>query len=56
MAHYGTMIAWAKAAGRQNVVSLLEETLKEEEECRFRAERMRACLDQRAAASYKQAA
>ncbi len=30
MAHYGTMIAWAKEAGKQNVVSLLEQTLQEE--------------------------
>jgi ferritin-like metal-binding protein YciE len=30
MARYGALIAWAKAGGHQNVVSLLEETLAEE--------------------------
>lgn len=30
MARYGTMIAWAKAAGQKDVVKLLEETLEEE--------------------------
>jgi ferritin-like metal-binding protein YciE len=30
MARYGTLIAWAKELGRQDCVSLLEQTLKEE--------------------------
>ncbi len=30
MARYGALIAWAKAGGHQNVVSLLEQTLAEE--------------------------
>jgi ferritin-like metal-binding protein YciE len=30
MARYGTMIAWAKAAGQNDVAKLLEETLAEE--------------------------
>ena len=30
MARYGTLIAWAKAAGQNDVVSLMEETLEEE--------------------------
>ncbi len=30
MARYGALIAWAKAGGHQNVVSLLEQTLTEE--------------------------
>jgi len=30
MARYGALIAWAKAGGHENVVSLLEETLAEE--------------------------
>ncbi|HST75098.1 MAG TPA: ferritin-like domain-containing protein [Acetobacteraceae bacterium] len=30
MARYGTMVAWAKAAGQNDVVKLLEETLAEE--------------------------
>jgi len=30
MARYGALIAWAKAAGQQDVVSLMEETLQEE--------------------------
>jgi len=30
MARYGALIAWAKSAGQQEVVSLLEETLAEE--------------------------
>lgn len=30
IARYGTMIAWAKAAGHKEIVSLLEETLEEE--------------------------
>ncbi len=30
MAHYGTMIAWAQAAGKDEIVSILEETLAEE--------------------------
>ena len=30
MAHYGTLIAWAEACGKDEVVSLLQETLEEE--------------------------
>jgi ferritin-like metal-binding protein YciE len=30
MARYGSLIAWAKASGRQEIVSLMEETLAEE--------------------------
>lgn len=30
MARYGTMVAWAKAAGKQELVQLFEETLAEE--------------------------
>jgi len=30
MARYGALIAWAKAAGQQEIVSLMEETLEEE--------------------------
>ena len=30
MAHYGTMIAWAKAAGKTQIATLFEQTLKEE--------------------------
>lgn len=32
MARYGTLIAWAKAAGQKEIVSLLEETLAEEKQ------------------------
>jgi ferritin-like metal-binding protein YciE len=30
MCRYGTMVAWAKSAGKQEIVNLLEETLAEE--------------------------
>lgn len=32
IARYGTLIAWAKACGQQEIVSLMEETLQEEKQ------------------------
>jgi ferritin-like metal-binding protein YciE len=38
MAKYGSLIAWAKAGGHNEIVSLLEETLAEEKKGRYAAE------------------
>ena len=56
MAHYGTLIAWAKASGETQAVTLLEETLKEEKNAdSILSEVANASINERAA-KYKEAA